>query len=92
MGNLKYGLFIYGICQAVIFLLAFLFNDMTLKYDTGFSTGLFNLLTGGVMLLASVIPFIIRKNDIGRAMLIASGILLLAGVITCSIFPFKLYH
>jgi hypothetical protein len=92
MGNLKTSLLIYGICQFAIFLIAIISQEFSFSYDTGFIAGLLNLVAGTLLLLVSMILFIAGKKDYGKAVITACGILLLAGTITCSFFPFRLYH
>jgi hypothetical protein len=90
MGELKIGLWIYGICQVLAFLVVFTANDQLINHDAGASIGLANSIAGILLLVISVIIFIMQKRELGRSTLLAGGLLLVTGAIACSVFPFKL--
>lgn len=87
---MKKALRIFLISEVIIIFFCFMANSMKAVYDTGFTIGLLNLLAGAVMLLIAIIMLIAKQKENGMATLAAAGLILLAGIITCSFFPFRL--
>lgn len=87
---MKKALRIFLITEAIIIIFCFLANSMKAVYDTGFSIGLLNLIIGVVMLLVAIVLLIAKQKENGMAALIAAGLILLSGIVTCSFFPFRL--
>lgn len=87
---MKKTLRIFLIVELAIMIICFFANNMKAVYDTGFSIGLLNLLTGALLILIAIILLIAKQKDNGMATLAAAGLILLSGVITCSFFPFRL--
>jgi cytochrome bd-type quinol oxidase subunit 2 len=91
MMMMKKALRIFLIPEAVIILFCFIVNGMKPVYDTGFTIGLLNLLLGVIMLLVAIVLLIAKQKENGMATLTAAGLVLLLGIVTCSVFPFRLY-
>ncbi len=87
---MKKTLSIFLVAEVIILIFCFFANDMKANYNTGFSVGLLSLIIGFLMLLVAVILLIAKQKDNGMATLAAAGLVLLAGVVTCSFFPFTL--
>jgi hypothetical protein len=90
MSEIRTGLWIYGVCQLITLLIIFVVNDQQINHDAGTGIGLGNLVAGALVFFVSIIIFILQKRELGRSTLLASGLLLVTGVITCSVFPLKL--
>jgi len=60
-------------------------------YVAGFSIGVLNLLLCVIMLLVAIVLLIAKQKENGMATLTAAGLVLLLGIVTCSVFPFRLY-
>ncbi len=69
--------------------IAFLANNNIINYDFFTVFGLGNLIIGLLGAIAGLIGLAINKET-GQSLLIASGLLLLAGCLTCAVFPFRL--
>jgi hypothetical protein len=90
MSEIKAGLWIYGVCQLLTLLIIFMVVDQHISNDIAIAIGLGNFIAGVLVFFVSVIIFILQKRELGRSTLLASGLLLVTGVITCSVFPLKL--
>jgi hypothetical protein len=90
MGEVKTGLWIYGVCQLLTLLIVYMVNNQQINHDTGTVIGLGNLMAGALVFFASIIIFILQKRELGRSTLLASGLLLVTGVIACTVFPLQL--
>jgi len=71
--------------------MAFSFGAVNI-YDLLTLSGALNLILAILFFLAALLQFLLRNKEQGKTLLITSGLLLLAGGITCSAFPFKLNH
>lgn len=75
------------------FILSFVFasaiNGIVFNYDFFTMLGLCNLIIGLLSFVISLIIYFVDKEP-GKYWLMATGFLLLAGCVTCSIFPFRL--
>ena len=69
--------------------LALFMNNATINYDFLTAVGLGNFVFGLFGVVIGVVAAIIN-NEIARPLLIASGLLLLMGCLTCSLFPINL--
>ena len=67
---------------------AFLNNGFRGGYLT--ALGLVNLLLGALGIVIAVIIAMIKEDQIAKALVISSALLILLGTVTCSIFPFRL--
>jgi hypothetical protein len=69
-------------------LLALVFNNNSFNYDYLTSLGLTNLIFALLFFICGLIAFAF-DNEIAKALLIASGLFLLIGTLTCTVFPFS---
>ena len=81
---------IYLICIIGAAILSIILNKGAFSYDTGFAFGVINLLSGGLLFVIAIILLIAGSKEDGKHLMAASGLILLTGGITCSIFPLKL--
>ena len=80
---------ILGIELAVSALIAFILNNAVVDYDFFTALGLGNLVIGVVGAIAGlIIANASEKKD--KSVLMASGLLLLLGCLTCSFFPLNI--
>ena len=80
---------IYAVCLGASLIFAFLLNDRTLDYNFLTGLGLVNLVIGVLAFLVGLIAFAF-DTELAKAILAASGLLLLTGTLTCSIHPFRM--
>jgi hypothetical protein len=86
---MKKGLQYFGLAIIMSALLSYWQTEgLNSDYLTMF--GLINLIIGILGLLVGTIFSIARKDEIAKGLLIASSLLLLMGILTCSAFPFRL--
>jgi len=71
--------------------LAFTFGALNI-YDLLTLSGALNLIFSILFFLAALLQFLLRNKEQGKTLLITSGLLLLAGGVTCSVFPFRMNH
>ena len=71
------------------FIVAVFNNQGVFNYDFFTMQGLANLIIGILSFFISLIIYFVDK-DAARPFFIASGLLLLAGCLTCSVFPIRL--
>lgn len=81
-------IFVAGLIISYAF--ALVTNDNGTVHDFFSFAGLAHLLMSVLLMLASIISFIAGKRETGKALLTAVALLLLAGTITCSVFPMGL--
>ena len=70
-------------------LIALISSDGVFNYDYFTLLGLCNLIIGVIGVIIGLIISILDKEN-GKILFIASGLLLLLGCLTCSIFPFQM--
>jgi len=86
---MKKGAFIFIIELIISFVISVVVNQGPVNYDFFTLLGLINLIIGVLSFFISLIIYFVDKET-ARPFFIASGLLLLAGCLTCSIFPIRL--
>jgi len=86
---MKKGVYTFLIELAISIIVSVLFNQGMINYDFFTLLGLVNLIMGGLSLFISLILLLIDKQ-MAKSFFIATGLLLLVGGLTCSIFPIRL--
>jgi drug/metabolite transporter (DMT)-like permease len=71
------------------FVSGLVFNAGVFNYDFLTTLGLANLIIGLLSFFTGLIIYFVDK-EMGKPFLLASGLLLLIGCVTCSIFPLRL--
>jgi len=81
---------IYAVGMAINIFIAYAFNDH--RFDNSYMTalGLINLVAALLTFVTGLIVMAIDK-EIGQAILIASGLFLVTGTLSCSVFPLRLH-
>ena len=86
---MKKAMTIFLIELLLSFIVAVFINQGVFNYDFLTMQGLANLIIGILSFFISLIIYFVDK-DTARPFFIASGLLLLAGCLTCSVFPIRL--
>ena len=73
----------------ISFVFAFITSGRIFNYDFFTMVGLGNLIIGLLSFLISLIIYFVDRES-GKPWFIASGLILLAGCLTCSVFPFRM--
>ena len=81
-------IFLSGIALAV--LVSFFANDEKMDYNYLTLGGLTCLVLSALGLFVSLFLFVAKDKETAKSLLIATGLMLFTGVVTCSVFPMNL--